>query len=166
MGSEEFSHFFRFFFFRFYSLFRFLFVFLRFFSFFSSLFFVFLRFFPILLEQGQTTEFYWENGEFHSDPVCTDPVRNFPKPLQKRNHLCFSIGLTNSPSKIWSSRPRIDTNQKSREGCGCPKFLAGKVFRQISTLQGKIIHRFSGSTKCYPCQGLGIFRQGKRLLEN
>ena len=24
--------------------------------------------------------------------------------------------------------------QKTREGCGCPKFLAGKVFRQISTL--------------------------------
>ena len=30
----------------------------------------------------------------------------------------------------------------------------------------KIPHRFSGSTKCYPCQGLGTFRQGKRLLEN
>ena len=30
----------------------------------------------------------------------------------------------------------------------------------------KIIRRFSGSTKCYPCQGLGIFRQGKWLLEN
>ena len=24
------------------------------------------------------TAIYWENGEFHSDPVCTDPVRNFP----------------------------------------------------------------------------------------
>ena len=24
--------------------------------------------------------------------------------------------------------------QKTREGCGCPKFFAGKVFRQISTL--------------------------------
>ena len=24
--------------------------------------------------------------------------------------------------------------QKPREGCGCPKFPAGKVFRQISTL--------------------------------
>ena len=30
----------------------------------------------------------------------------------------------------------------------------------------KMIPRFSGSSKCYPCQGLGIFRQGKRLLEN
>ena len=30
----------------------------------------------------------------------------------------------------------------------------------------KIPHRFSGSAKCYPCQGLGTFRQGKRLLEN
>ena len=25
-------------------------------------------------------------------------------------------------------------HQKTREGCGCPKFPAGKVFRQISTL--------------------------------
>ena len=25
-------------------------------------------------------------------------------------------------------------DQKTREGCGCPKLLAGKVFRQISTL--------------------------------
>ena len=30
----------------------------------------------------------------------------------------------------------------------------------------KIIPRFSGSAKCYPCQGLGIFRQAKWLLEN
>ena len=30
----------------------------------------------------------------------------------------------------------------------------------------KILHRFSGSTKCYPFQGLGICRQGKWLLEN
>ena len=30
----------------------------------------------------------------------------------------------------------------------------------------KIILRFSGSAKGYPCQGLGTFRQGKWLLEN
>ena len=30
----------------------------------------------------------------------------------------------------------------------------------------EILPRFSGSTKCYPCQGLGNFRQGKWLLEN
>ena len=30
----------------------------------------------------------------------------------------------------------------------------------------KILPRFSGSTKCYACQGLGTFRQGERLLEN
>ena len=61
------------------------FVFLRF----SSLFFVFLRFslffflfLPTLLGQGQTTAIYWENGEFHSDPVCTDPVRNLWNTLE------------------------------------------------------------------------------------
>ena len=69
------------------------FVFLRFFDFFrfSSLFFAFLRFFFIFLRfssfffvfrlfvwnKRERLQF-WEDGEFHSDPVCTDPVRNFP----------------------------------------------------------------------------------------
>ena len=80
MGSEGFSHFFRFssFFFVFLLFSSLFFAFLRF----SSFFFAFLRFSPILLGQGQTTAIYWENGEFHSDPVCTDPVRNFPTRLQ------------------------------------------------------------------------------------
>ena len=71
--------------------FSFFFGFLRFFVFlrFSSFFFVFLRFSPTLLGQGQTTAIYWENGEFHSDPVCTDPVRNFPKEV---SHATF-LGL-------------------------------------------------------------------------
>ena len=30
----------------------------------------------------------------------------------------------------------------------------------------KILHRFSGSTQCHPCQGLGIFREREWLLEN
>ena len=30
----------------------------------------------------------------------------------------------------------------------------------------KILHRLSRSTKCFPCQGLGVFWQGKWLLEN
>ena len=38
----------------------------------------------------------------------------------------------------------------------CWTFFFGK-FRRC----WKILHRFSGSTKCYPCQGLGIFRHGK-----
>ena len=28
--------------------------------------------------QGQTTAIYCKKGEFHSDPVCKDPVQNFP----------------------------------------------------------------------------------------
>ena len=53
---------------------------------FSSLFCAFLRFFCgnlpfsalFALEKGEITAIYWKNGEFHSDPVCTDPVENFP----------------------------------------------------------------------------------------
>ena len=40
----------------------------------SFFFFVFLRF-----EQGQTSGIECANGEFHSDPVCTDPVQNFSR---------------------------------------------------------------------------------------
>ena len=74
MGSEEFSFFFSSFLFVFSSLF-FVFVFLFLFSSILGFFFAFLL---ILLGQEQTTAIYWKNGEFHSDPVCTDPVENFP----------------------------------------------------------------------------------------
>ena len=47
-------------------------------------FFVFFRFSSLLSSspegQGQTTAIYCKNGEFHSDPVCTDPVQNLPTP--------------------------------------------------------------------------------------
>ena len=46
-------------------------------------FFAFLRFSSLFSSspkgQGQTTAIYCKNGEFHSDPVCTDPVQNFPR---------------------------------------------------------------------------------------
>ena len=46
---------------------------------FLSLFFVFLRFSLLLLkDKGKQEQFTAKNGEFHSDPVCTDPVQNFP----------------------------------------------------------------------------------------
>ena len=35
---------------------------------------------------------------------------------------------------FWPEGPFWSIYQKTREGCGCPKFPAGKVFRQISTL--------------------------------
>ena len=37
-----------------------------------------LRFLRFILEQGANNCNLLENGEFHSDPVCTDPVENFP----------------------------------------------------------------------------------------
>ena len=42
-------------------------------------FFVFLRF-PLLLlkDKGKQQQNLLQKGEFHSDPVCADPVQNFP----------------------------------------------------------------------------------------
>ena len=56
-------------------------------------------------------------------------------------------------------------DQKTRESCGCPNSLLEKFSGKFRRCW-KNPPRFSGSTKCYPCQGFGIFRQGKRLLEN
>ena len=54
------------------------FVFYAFFRFFP-LFFVFLRFSLLLpKDKGKQHKIYCKNGEFHSDPVYTDPVQNFP----------------------------------------------------------------------------------------
>ena len=48
------------------------------FPFFSSLFLFFVGFSSFFSDsprgQGQTTAIYCKHGEFHSDPVCTDPV--------------------------------------------------------------------------------------------
>ena len=43
-------------------------------------------------------------------------------------------GVKVSFSQLSQNRSQLESNQKTGEGCGCPKFLAGKVFRQISTL--------------------------------
>ena len=55
--------------------------------------------------------------------------------------------------------------QKTREGCGSPKFLLERFSGKFRRCW-KILLRFSGSTKCCHCQGLGTFWQGKRLLAN
>ena len=65
VASEEFSPFFRFFFF--------------FFSFFFA-------FWYSPRGQGEPTAIYCKNGEFHSDPVCTDPVQSVPNLLQEQQH--------------------------------------------------------------------------------
>ena len=49
---------------------------------------------------------------------------NFPV-----NQPCFRLDCRESYRFF-----RLSAFQKTREGCGCPKFVAGKVLRQISTL--------------------------------
>ena len=65
-------------FFVFFVLTSFFFAFILFFSFFIAFFVCFVVFLRFSLGKDQTTAIYWENGEFHSDPVCTDAVQNFP----------------------------------------------------------------------------------------
>ena len=71
----------------------------------------------------------------------------------------FRRGSQTTTARPRPPSPKKEVYWKNREGCGCPKFLAGWVFQQTSTLL-EIIPRFSGSTECYSCQGLGTFRQG------
>ena len=97
----------------------------------------------------------------HSFPLSSIPV--------VQSYWAWKFGLSEESPRKPPGRGRnlqeemgASSFQKTREGCCCAKLLAGKVFRQISTL----LDRFSGSTKCYPYQGFGIFRQGEQLLEN
>ena len=47
--------------------------------------------------------------------------------------LC-SLGPKHLLHPLLTTLSTFEVSQKTREGCGCPKFVAGKVFRQISTL--------------------------------
>ena len=47
-----------------------------------------------------------------------------------------------------------------------PEVSCWKTLLGTFDAAGKILHRFSGSTRCYPCPCLGTFRRGKWLLEN
>ena len=55
--------------------------------------------------------------------------------------------------------------QKAREGCGCPKFLAGKVFRQVSTLL-EISSPIFRQHEMLSLPRFGHFPARKWLLEN
>ena len=71
--------------------------FLRIFSSFSSLFSASPK------GQGQTTAICCKNGEFHSDPVCTDPVQNFPSyaELATFTAMILELLLTNLLGFSW-----------------------------------------------------------------
>ena len=95
------------------------------FSVFSSLFRFSLFFFvfsPSLLGKEQTTAIYWDNGEFHSDPICTDPVRNFLIIFQE-DHMDqdWRIFLKTCPcacsagTSDESRQPQLTTNSHGRE---------------------------------------------------
>ena len=50
----------------------------RSFAFFRIWVFFFLAFPPSFLYKSRKTAIFCKIGEFHSDPVCADPIRNFP----------------------------------------------------------------------------------------
>ena len=74
-----------------------------FFVFFTHFSFFLLRFSSLFSSspkgQGQTTaKFTAKKGEFHSDPVCTDPVQNFPviSEVSKRGWRTEGVGARKS----------------------------------------------------------------------
>ena len=89
---------------------------------FSLFFFVLRRLFPI--GQEQTTAFYLENGEFHSDPVCTDPVQNFPTIA----HLQF---YGDSLRARFLGRERQGRFKEESQFCGHSLFLQFRERRKL-----------------------------------
>ena len=52
--------------------------------------------------------------------------------------------------------------QNTREGCGCPRFLAGKVFRVILTLWEIFFSDFPTAPNAIPAKVWGIFGKRRR----
>ena len=80
---------------------------------FFSLFFAFLLFSAFLHSprgQRKTTAIYCKNGEFHSDPVCTDPVQNF---LNFQNFIVMAFPKQSSVLGRFSSLPPIPPLKKA-----------------------------------------------------
>ena len=96
---------------------------------------VFLRFSLILLGQGKRTAIYWENGEFHSNPVCIDPVQNFPienggvalqfrKILLSVKFLSASLGPEMAAPILWTPGKSVRSAGKNHVH-KIPRFLGG-----------------------------------------
>ena len=83
------------------------------------------------------------------------PIRKFtPTPLCRISR-STNVCLFSRPKKIRKLEKAVAVRNSLLER------FSGKIRRYW-----QMIPRFSGSAYCYPCQGLGTFRQGKRLLEN
>ena len=88
---------------------------------------------------------------FHSaeGPLLQFPIKDRPPPA------------TRTPP---SSPPSIKI-KKLEKAVTVRNFLLERFSGKLRSCW-QTIPRFSGSAKCYPCQALGTFRQGTRLLEN
>ena len=62
------------------------------------------------------------------------------------NVYMFFISLTHDLEQL---------GQKTREGCGCPKFIAGRVFRQIFDTAGEFFPDFPAARSAIPAK-LGV----------
>ena len=106
----------------FFSFFFAFFVFLRFLRF-SSFFFAFLVFSQ---RTREPTAIYCKNGEFHSDPVCTDPVQNFPTNRERKLNPNFFFSNFSGTPGISRQNPGISRQKSliSLVSRGIPNFLA------------------------------------------
>ena len=157
MGSEEFP--------------RFSFFFVRFSSFFSffSLFFVFFIFFFIFLFSWRTREptaIYCKNGEFHSDPVCTDPVQNFPTLAKFLSILGLSRSFGDFPQWLFLFLV-LSSLQQGRKQCTPPTWKPSFVlFRGPRPLWYMPFFPAGHALFFFPGYRLrkGVFLPSKRLL--
>ena len=86
----------------------------------------FLRFFFFALyprTRGKKTAIYWKNGEFHSDPVCTDPVENFPTVAPRKVSTLFDSNTSNSSTRQTRPSGPKDPCMQLVEGCDMPDQL-------------------------------------------
>ena len=82
----------------------------------------------------------------------------FSEPLLRT--LLRTLFYCKTPSRPPSENPSENPFPRTLPRTFSEPFLERCVAVQPLRRAPKIIHRFSGSTRCFPCQGLGTFRQG------
>ena len=128
-------------------------------------------FFPCEILRDIQAKTAWVDSPCADCPGFLVPGAALPGFIQEAQSVRLGYHLLHAPLRAnsWICCPQLPCHQRKSENSRrlclseilCWKGFPGK-FRRL----WKIIPRFSGSTKCYPCEGLGTFRQRKWLLEN
>ena len=119
-----------------------------------------------LATRGRCCAFSIETQE--TDPskleVSSASVWRCRQPIPKFSFKILFVSSMNFPR--CTERRREKRTQKTREGCGCPKFLAGRGFQQDLYAAGKFFPDSPEAQNAIPAKVWALSSKAKWLLED